>query len=234
MPRPRRRIPRALYWLARHTGFYRYSAYRNALILRFVGDRHGPVLVRRGDDRPARVTAPTAPVVPAPRAARETPPARPRRNRVGVTLDLACLPLPHMPNGRPIWQLTGVESHTTFSWANLVAPKAGRPSVSQIDAFVARIGAAMAERGEQLTAVTIQVGSALPSAALRSLQSAGIDVRRRETLPPERSAVALHSLFLRRHWQARSEEPSDWDLMTLERELQGWVRDRNLEALVVH
>jgi hypothetical protein len=221
LPRPRRTVGPKVYWLATKTGF-RFSYHRNALVLRGIGGRHGPVLLLRG-----------APV-PAPPAGRErTPAQRWTRQRVGVALDLACLPLPHMPQGRPIWQLTGVEQHTACAWANLVAPKHGRPSVAQIDAFVARIGAVMAERGEQLTTVTVQVGCALPSAALRSLQAAGIQVRRAPLQDPDRSAVALHGLVLRSIWSPRSEEPDEWELSTLERELQGWIRARNLEALAV-
>ncbi|MCW2951909.1 MAG: hypothetical protein JWQ48_1079 [Conexibacter sp.] len=221
LPRPRHTLGPNAYWLATKVGF-RLSAHRNALVLRGIGGRHGPVLLLRG-----------APIPPRPAGREPAPAPRWTARRAGVALDVACLPLPHMPLGRPIWQLTAVEAHTAWAWANLVAPKGGRPSVAQIDAFVARIGAALVERGEHLAAVTVQVGSALPSAALRSLRAAGVEVRRTQAPSVERSAVALHNRFLRRHWQPRSEDPAAWELLTLERELQGWIRARNLEALTV-
>lgn len=223
VPRPRRTVGPRLYGLARRS-LFRFSRHRGALVLRGVGARHGPVLVRRGAPSTVQQILLARPL-PAPR--------RRPRDRAGVTLDIACLPLPHLPQGRPVWQLTGVEAHTGCAWANLLAPKGGRPSVAQIDAFVARIGAAMAERGERLTAVTVQVGSALPSAALRSLQAAGIEVRRTSARPADRSAIALHGHFIRRHWRPLAEERSDWDLRQLERELQEWIGARNLEALAL-
>jgi hypothetical protein len=219
LPRPRRTLGPKAYWLASKTGF-RFSYHRNALVLRGIGGRHGPVLLLRG-----------AAVPPLSTDSARAPAPRWMTHGRGVALDLACLPLPHLPQGRPVWQLTGVERHSACAWANLVAPEHGRPSVVQIDGFVAGVAAAMAERGEQLTAVSVQIGSGVPAAALPSLHASGIQVRPTQPQLPGRSAVALHGRFVRRHWGPRSEEADDWALPTLEHELQGWIRARNLEAL---
>lgn len=45
--RPRKPVPRLVLWLLRPA--FRYSLTRDAYVLRRIGRRRGPVLVRRGD-----------------------------------------------------------------------------------------------------------------------------------------------------------------------------------------
>lgn len=215
-PRRRRTVGPRRYALARRCGF-RYSYVRDALVLRGVGRRWGPVLRLRDDAR-----VPLAGLVVA-----EPPAAAPPEEVASArTVDVVCMPLPRPHRAQRLWQLTAVELESRRVWVELTCTR-GEPPQPQLAArFVREIGNDLAQRGERLDAIVVRSGGTQRWPQIGA--EAGVPLQR---LPPgtrhERLAANMHARMLGSFWHdvfARDEVGS---LDALRRGLEEWTRRSN-------
>jgi hypothetical protein len=210
--RRRREVSVGTYRLAHMTAF-RYSPSRDALVLRGVGHRIGPVL------RLPRALAPLP------------PPLQVSATNAALTVDLACLPLPAPQHGR-VWQLTAVDVDAGFTWAELTRPRGAPPRVEQAHALLERIAAQLAGRGLRLAAVVVQPGSTHRHTLVAAAEAAGVELRFGLTADDGRPLAAQrHERLVAEHWEQALATPGAPPLDALERLLQQWVDAGNMARI---
>jgi hypothetical protein len=197
---------------------------RDALVLRGVGHRWGPVLRLRDDARTplsGLVIAADDAASPAQLTATAREPDADAR-----TVDVVCMPLPRPHRAQRLWQLTAVELESRRVWVELTRTR-GEPPQPQLAArFVREIGKDLAERGERLDAIVVRSGGTQRWPQIGA--EAGVPLQR---LPPgarhERLAANMHARMLGSFWHdvfARDEVGS---LDALRRGLEEWTRRSN-------
>ncbi|MDO8186364.1 hypothetical protein Q5424_18755 [Conexibacter sp. JD483] len=247
-PRRRRVVGRRRYALARRCGF-RYSYQRDALVLRGVGQRWGPVLRLREEhaadvpapaDRavaghrssPAAAGAATAPLGRRPLALAGplTLPEHTRDERAR-SVDVVCIPLPRPHRTQRLWQLTAVELDSRFVWVELTRTRGEPPQPRLAARFVRDIGRDLEARGLRLDAIVVRSGGAQRWPQLGTVDGSV----RLQRLPPgnqhERLAANMHARILRSFWHdvfAREQLDS---LDALRSGLGEWARRRNAKTL---
>ncbi len=226
-PRRRRTVGPHAYALARRCGF-RPSYLRNALVLRGVGHRWGPVLRLRDDvrHRPAGLTiVPRSPVgdddLPAPTRSAAS------RDEAARTIDVVCMPLPRPHRAHRLWQLTAVELESGFVWAELTRTR-GEPPLPRLAArFVRDVRQDLEARGLRLGAVVVRSGGTQRWPQLGA-NECPVPLRRR---PPgttrERLAANMHERILDSFWDELFAQDEIGSLAALRHELDGWIRHHN-------
>jgi hypothetical protein len=219
-PRRRLRVGPAVYRWAQSRGF-RYSAGRDALVLRALDGAFGPVLVLRSSTPPPPSVSAEAAASAPPAAVRQRP-APP----IERTIDVACRLLPQRHHDAQLWQLTAVELRSRYVWAELLRRRGGPPTAQQISAFLDRIAGEMSEVGERFDAIAVPV-HALPMLNGVALPTGVRLVVPEPTAPGTGLAAAVHELLVARHWRSALVPPEAPPLDELQRWLQIWVAEHN-------
>jgi hypothetical protein len=201
--------------------------------------------------RPAPPAAPyVAPALPRASAAQPPPPGRPERqtpaprrlqppsfddaHRIRVrrmlaprrTIDVACRALPQHHRGARLWQLTAIDVRSGYAWADLVRRRGGPPTAQQVGSLLDRVDRELSENGKLLDAISV------PLHALPMFDGVVLPAGVRLVVPDPMddrggAAVALHELFVVRHWRSAFEPPAAPALDDLRRRLDAWLAAYN-------
>ena len=211
VPRPRRLVSRRVYSLALLCGF-RYSYGRDALVLRFVGRRWGPVLQQLDPPRDPRVAA-------------VTPPA------IARVIDVTCQQLPHTHRAQQLWQLTAIDLDARYIWVELKRTRGAAPSQQDAAGFIRRIVADLTTRRLRLGAVVVRGDGAPHQALFDAAASSGVRLLH---APPsqrrEHVADQAHRRILTTYWRHAVPNDDGRSLGALRRGLRSWVDAYNLTA----
>lgn len=214
LPRPRRTVSPQVYAAASRLGF-RYSASRDALVLRGVGRRRGPVL--------KLAEAPAAPAS-APLLAQD-PAIGARR-----VVDVVCMPVRHLRRAQPLWQLTAVDVDARFVWSELAPPREEGPPPRMTATFMRRIKRDLERRGLRLDAIVVGPDSDHRGPLLAAAHDSGTQMMK----PParmrqERIAAQTHARILSTFWRHAVAPDATPSLSELRRGLRSWVNAHNSE-----
>jgi hypothetical protein len=252
--RRRRYVGTHTYALALRCGF-RYSYVRDALVLRRVGRRWGPVLklrvepaserlpprvadrspprrVAAGSPPPARGAGTAPPARAAPPLGRDAsrPPASERvPSRTQRVVEITCLPLPHLHRTQRLWQLTAVDTEVRFVWVEVKRTRGDPPSADDAAGFVRRIAADLAALGLHLDAIVIRAGGThRRSVSDAAVAAAGVRLLR---IPPgmrhERIAAHTHDRIAAAYWRNAFARDAGRSMDALRRGLRSWVDAHN-------
>lgn len=224
---------------------------RDALVLRGVGRRWGPVLCLRDG---ARTREPPPADLPGSAAAGDSTSGEPgatadaaRRPALAVTeplrlperreddsartIDVVCMPLPRPHRAHRLWQLTAVEAESRLVWTELTRTR-GEPPLPQLASrFVRDIRKDLEARGLRLAAIVVRSGGTQRWPQVAATEGS-VPLRR---LPPgmrhERLAANMHARALGSFWNDVFARDEIGSLDALRRGLDEWTKRRNEEAL---
>jgi transposase InsO family protein len=152
--------------------------------------------------------------------------------RPGELVGIDCFYVGHLRDLRgPVWQITAIDTYSSFAWADLVSCPGGAPTVKQTSALARRIARELRDAGWKLERVLTDNGSEFGRHALDTLLPAGVSHTQIRSGRPQTNGHVerLHRTILEECWRPAFARYLYMRLSGLRRDLNAYLSDYNYD-----
>ena len=151
-------------------------------------------------------------------------------DRPGELVGIDCFFVGRLQGAKgPVWQITAIDTYSSFAWADLVVTPAAGPTVAQTSALARRVAAELQAAGWQLERVLTDNGNEFGRQAFGSQLPEGVTHTRIRSGRPQTNGHVerLHRTILEECWRPAFARYLQVRFTGLRRDLTRYLHDYN-------